>query len=122
MYDTDGGLVCTVKRHFFSNNPFFVVNVADDLGSVKVSQEMSGFKVSYAIGGRGYSYDGEFDRGDISLVKDGNRVAHLKANATEKGITVVLEDADGPEAPWLLGAALAYGLMLAFLRRPLQNA
>lgn len=122
VYDTDGSLVCTVKRHFFSNNPFFVVSVPGDLGSVKVSQEMSGFKVSYCIGGRGYSYDeGSFEQGDIRLTKNGAHVAHFKARVVAEGVLVVLEDTDDSDAPWPLGIALAYGLMLAFLRRTLNN-
>ena len=113
-YDEAGNLLFSIKRHMFSNNPFYVVDAAGESGSIKVSEGMSEMRMAYRIGGCGYGYQGDFVSGTIELTRDGVLVAHLEARSTGKQ-THVNVDAAGECAPATLGIALAYGSMIGYL-------
>lgn len=122
LCEDDGNVVCEVKRHFFSNFPFYTIKFHDGGGSVKLSQEMSAFKICYSIQGNGLSFAGSFERGDIDILQEKRRLGHLTARATDEGVTVDIQESSEEPSITLIGVALAYGLMVAYLRRPLQAA
>lgn len=118
----DGSVLCEVKRHIFSNMPFFTITFRDARGSVKLSQEMSAFKICYSIQGNGLSFTGNFEKGDIDILQEKRKLGHLHAKAFEGGVAVEILEVPEEPSVTLMGVALAYGLMIAYLRRPLQAA
>lgn len=122
LCSNDGNVVCEVKRHFFSNLPFFTIKFRDGRGPVKLSQEMSTFKICYSIQGDGLSFTGCFEKGNIDILQEKQKLGHLIAKATGEGVTVDIQESSEEPSITLIGIALAYGLMIAYLRRPLQVA
>lgn len=117
----DGSATCEVKRHTFSNLPFFTIDFLDGEPSVKLSQEMSEFKICYSIQGRGLSFSGDFAKGEIEVFQKQRSLGSLKAHAAENDLTVDIR-ANSEDCAVMTGVGLAYGLMLAYLLRPSHAA
>lgn len=113
-YDEAGNLLFSIKRHMFSNNPFYVVDAAGEPGSIKVSEGMSEMRMAYRIEGCGYGYQGDFIHGNIELLRDTAPVARLEARSAGEQTSVSV-DAAGECTPAILGIALAYGSIIGYL-------
>lgn len=116
--DDHGDTVCEIKRHIFSNLPFFTIDFLDDKPSVKLSQEMSEFRICYSIHGRGLSFSGDFTKGDIEVIQEQGSLGRLKADVFGGDLVINIQ-ANSSDDISMIGVGLAYGLMLAYLRRPL---
>lgn len=111
--------ICKIKRHIFSNLPFFTIEYLDGGPSVKLSQEMSQFTIGYSIQGRGLSFSGDFEKGSIEIFQMQHSLGNLMAKPDGGDITVDIQP-NSKDHTVLIGIGLAYGLMLAYLRRPLH--
>lgn len=118
VFGDHGGAICEIKRHIFSNLPFFTIDFLDDKPPVKLSQEMSEFQICYSVHGRGMSFSGDFTRGDIEIIQEQGSLGRLKADVIGDDLVINIQ-ANSSDDIFMIGIGLAYGLMLAYLRRPL---